>query len=208
MIKFISKFWKIGASIVAVITIIQGGSCTWDLLRQKARAAAEAKYQAEMAKKDEAIKAGKQAYNDLSEQAGRKQETIRQSAAKELERAKNVAIALKSESAASLRARDATIAKVLQEKEKDEMLLIEKQETIDYLGTLEYATLWAWKISGDNKDAVHAQLIADLEFKNARCEEVRLKLAKSLRSTFWSRAKEWLKIGAAVGAGYMAGKTL
>jgi hypothetical protein len=195
------RYWKLAAAVLALILMISGYNCSRNFLQAWAMAKAEAKYQAQMALKDQDIAAGKTAYNALAESAGKYRVEQVEAQAAEKRRHDNAVAVLKSESSEKLRERNATIAEVLKQKELDEMLLAEKQQTIEAQDTRFSLAMATWAKSDIDKDAAHAKIVADLEFKYSTCETWRTKIAKSLKPTFWKRVKEYGKYALAFGAG-------
>jgi hypothetical protein len=144
----------------------------------------------------------------LAEHAAREREVIRLKAESDKRKADNAFAILRSESATELRKRNATISQVLAEKEKDEALLVEARLTINTQYADHQATLAAWKLSDERKDAVHAEVVAGLEKKYQVCAKWTTVLEKRLKKSFWGKLGEYAKYGAAFGAGYATGRAM
>ena len=199
--------FKIIAVLAAVFLLWQGYSFTRGMFIDWAMRQAKKQYQAEIAELEARISAGQARYNLLSENAAREREESRIRAEKEKRKADNAFAIFKSETAAELRSRKATIGQVLAEKEKDEILLVKRQESIDAKDAENEHLRNAWKLSDEQKDAVHEKMIADLNMKYATCAKWTTVLEKRLKRSFWSRLGEYAKYGAAFGAGYAAGRS-
>ena len=201
------KYWfKIIAVLAAVFLLWQGYSFTRGMFIDWAMRQAKAQYQAEIAELEARISAGQARYNLLSENAAREREESRIRAEKEKRKAENDFAIYRSETSAELRKRNATIAQVLTEKEKDEALLVEARLTINTQYADHQATLSAWKLSDERKDAAHAEVVAGLEAKYQACAKWTTVLEKRLKKSFWSQLGEYAKYGAAFSVGYAAGR--
>ena len=201
-----STAWKIAAGFIGLFLLWQGYSFTKGMWIDWALNQAKAKHQAEIAELQARIDAGKTAYNTLAENAAREREAIRLKAEADKRKADNAFAILRSESATELRKRNATIAQVLTEKEKDEALLVEARLTINTQYADHQATLSAWKLSDERKDAAHAEVVAGLEAKYQACAKWTTVLEKRLKKSFWSQLGEYAKYGAAFSVGYAAGR--
>jgi hypothetical protein len=205
-----STAWKIAAGLVSIFLLWQGYSFTKGMWIDWAMRQAKEKHEAEIAALQVKIDASKAAYNNLAEHAAREREEIRLKAEAEKRKADNAFAILRSESSAELRKRNATISQVLTEKEKDEKALTVAKGSINYLLTLEFATLWAWKISDENMGVAHAEVVAGLEMKYQACAkwttvlEKRLKLNQS--HSFWKQLAKYATYGAIFESGRRVGR--
>ena len=201
-----STAWKIAAGFIGLFLLWQGYSFTKGMWIDWALNQAKAKHQAEIAELQARIDAGKTAYNTLSENAAREREESRIRTEKEKLKAENDFAIYKSETAAELRSRNATIGQVLAEKEKDEKLLVERQESMDAKDAENEHLRTAWKLSDEEKDREHARIVANLELKYQTCAKWTTVLEKRLKKSFWSKLGEYAKYGAAFSVGYAAGR--
>jgi hypothetical protein len=199
--------WKIVAGLAAIFLLWQGYSFTRGMFIDWAMRQAKKQYQAEIAELQARVDAGQARYDLLSENSAREREETRIRIEWEKRKADNAFAILRSETAEELRNRKATIDQVLAEKEKDEALLIDAKETIDTQYAEHQATLIAWKLSDERKDAAHAEIVAGLEMKYQTCARWTTVLEKRLKRSFWSRLGQYAKYGAAFGTGYTLGRT-
>ncbi len=95
---------------------------------------------------------------------------------------------------------------MLVEKEKDEILLVKRQESMDAKDAENEHLRNAWKLSDEQKDAAHAKIVDDLNMKYQTCAKWTTVLEKRLKRSFWSRLGEYAKYGAAFGVGYTIGR--
>lgn len=198
---------KIVAGLAAIFLLWQGYSFTRGMFIDWAMRQAKKQYQAEIAELEARISAGQTAYNILSENAAREREESRIRSEREKRKAENDFAIYKSETSAELRSRKATIEQVLVEKEKDEILLVKRQESMDAKDAENEHLRAAWKLSDEEKDREHAQIVANLELKYQTCAKWTTVLEKRLKRSFWSRLGQYAKYGAAFGAGYAAGRS-
>jgi len=178
---FLKAHWKwIAGGIVAAYLIYLGYGVTRDLAFRAAMGKAKAEYQLELdrmqADKTKALK-DKDA---LAEKAGRERCEILEQAEREKRKSDAVFQAMRSESAAALRKRDAKIAEVLAEKEKDEVVIAEAKETITAQAQLLICTLTAWRISETNLEDAHSRALAASEAQFSACQAWTARLEKKL----------------------------
>ncbi len=197
---------KIVAGLAIVFLLWQGYSFTRGMFIDWALNQAKKQYQAEIAKLQVSIDAGQQKYNLLAENAAREREESRLRSEREKRKAENDFAVYKSETAAELRKRKATLEQVLVEKEKDEILLVKRQESMDAKDAENEHLRNAWKLSDEQKDAAHAKIVDDLNMKYQTCAKWTTVLEKRLKRSFWSRLGEYAKYGAAFGVGYTIGR--
>jgi hypothetical protein len=205
MINFFKKWSWLFMGVAAVVILTVGFDFARSYFREKAFAAAAAKYEKKLRDAEEKIAAKEKAYGEFAEKAGRDRETMRLSAEEALRKAAFNFEKYKSRSSEELQAKKAAISEVLAEKKKDEVALVEAKGSINYLGTLCFMTLKAWSISDENKDRAHAEVVAGLEEKFSACDKWRTMIEKELRPTFWKKAKEAGKLALAFSAGYITG---
>ena len=203
-----STAWKIAAGLVSIFLLWQGYSFTKGMWIDWAMRQAKEKHEAEIAALQVKVDASQAAYSALAEKSAREREEIRLKAEAEKRKADNAFAILRSESSAELRKRQAKIEEVLTEKEKDEALLVEAKMTIDTQYADHQATLAAWALSDERKDAAHAEVVAKLDEKYQKCAQWTTVLEKRLKKSFWGKLGEYAKYGAAFGAGYATGRAM
>lgn len=206
MIKFFRKWAWLFMGVAAVAILTFGFDFARSYFLEKAFAAASAKYEEKLRAKDAEVAAGKAQYAALSEKAGRDREAQRIAAEEALRKAAFDFAKFKSRSAEELLEKKETISSVLAEKRKDELALVEAKGTIGRLEAINRETLEAWKLSDEEKDRVHAKIVADLGEKFTTCEKWRKTIEKNLRPSFWKKAKEAGKLALAFAAGYGTGR--
>jgi hypothetical protein len=192
---------KILLGIVAFYLLYLGYSITRDMLFGKALAIASAQYDARIAELQVKIDAQEAAYNSLSELSARDRELYRANAEREKRKQDAVFAVFKSETAAELKKRKATIEQVLVEKERDEIALVEANETIDALYQDNISQGIAWALSDKNKDAAHAKIVADLEMKYATCAAWSTKLEGKLKPKLFTNVIQGVVIAGAFALG-------
>jgi hypothetical protein len=206
--NFIKKWWKPIAGMVLVAVIAYTGKATYDALFIKAEDRAKAKYEAKIAAAETAKQKSLAERDRLAEQAGKDREAARLRAEEEKRKADNVFAIFKSETAEKLKGRDATIAEVLAEKEKDEIVITEAKDIIEFQYAENMLLRSNWKLSDERIAAANKEAMDNLALQYSACQDWSAKLEKKLRPTFWGRFKEGAKLALAFGAGYAAGKTL
>ena len=206
MKNLIQKWGWVLIGVFVVLVLVIGGNFTYNLFRVRADAAAKAKYETIISEKDAIIQAGEAEKEIIRDGAAEAQKTLRDNAAKKIRDDAETMRLFKSETAIELRKRQATINEVLREKVKDEIVIIERGETIQYLGTMVYATLWAWKINTDNLAQVQTKIDMAKDSQIAACKNWTARLEKRLKLTLWGKIKEGAKYAVAFGAGYATGR--
>ena len=87
----------------------------------------------------------------------------------------------KSKTAKELRNKDAKIEEVLEEKEKDELLIVALKESNDAKDKLNRDILIAWENADKEKDRIHLEIITEYEMRMKACDEWSNKLAAKIR---------------------------
>jgi hypothetical protein len=206
MKTFISKYWKPLAAVFVLSMIVFGYLYGRDILRSWALNQAKAQMRVIIDKAEADKKAALVNRDALAEKAGRDMEEFRLQTEREKRKSDATFAVFKSETAAELRKRAATIAQVLVEKEKDELVIIADKETIDNLAQLNYLQGVAWRISEYNIAAENKKAMDALTLQYVTCQQWSNRLETSIRPTFWKRVKEYVKYGAAFTAGRLSAK--
>jgi hypothetical protein len=204
----ITRYWKIAALIAALTLAYFGYAHARDLVKAWAYGKAKDAYEQKIAAAEADKQAALKERDALSEAAGRDREALRLKAEAEKRKSDAAFAIFASESAAKLRARNATIAEILAEKEKDESAITEAKETIATQAQLFYAQGLAWKLSDERIEAANKKAMDALTLQFVTCQKWTATLEKSIKPTFWKRALEYGKYALAFGAGRLSAKVL
>jgi hypothetical protein len=196
-----TRYWKIAVLIAALTLAYFAYTTTRDMLKSWAYGQAKTIYEQRIATAEADKQAALKERDALSEAAGRDREALRKKAEDEKRKSDAAFAIFKSESAAKLRERNATIAQVLVEKEKDEMAIVEAKETIDNLVQFNYLQGVAWKLSDERIEEANKKAMDALTLQFVTCQKWTATLEKSIKPTFWKRVKEYGKYALAFGAG-------
>ena len=206
MNAFIKKWSWLILGIVTVAVLAGGINFGYNFMEARAYAVARGQYEAKIAAAEQAKRAALAEKDRLSENAGLEREEARLRAETEKRKADNVFAIFKSEIAEKLKARDATIAEVLAEKEKDEIVITEAREIIDTLHMENKTIREAWALSDEQIEAANKKAMDAMTLQIQTCTKWSAVLEKRLKPTFWSRAKEVGKYALAFTAGRLSAK--
>lgn len=203
---FIKKYAWVFIGLLTIVILAGGANFGYNLLKAKAYELAKSQYEAKIAAAETAKQEALKEKDALAEKAGKDREEMRLKA--EAEKRKNeAAIAiLKSESAAELKKRNATIAEVLAEKEKDEMMIVEERDSKETYAKLFYAQGLAWKLSDERIEAANKKAMDAVMSQVAACQSWSAVLEKKLKPTFFGQVKKYGIIALAFGAGRLSAK--
>lgn len=175
----------------ATVLLYYGSGYVKGLMEDRALQKAKEIYEEKIRNLNDTIKADKVSYNSLSETAGRQREEQQIKTEKDFALANHSFAVFKSNSAASLREKNATISQILAEKEKDEIVITDLMVANDGLRRTNLETLSAWEASDKKKDAAHNKIVIDLELKYTTCQRWTETLEKKLKRSFLDKVKDF-----------------
>jgi len=208
LLKLKGKLPVISLIVLALFALWFANGFARNYLESWAMGRAKKIYEEKINKLEQMIQTKDNQYYSLSEKAGKDREEFRKKTETEINNALTRIDILRGNSAANLRRKDAQIAEILSEKEKDEAALRDAGNNITALRNTNLQILRAWEISDQEKDKAHKEVVDDLKLKYTTCQRWTETLEKRLRPTLWGKVKKWAGYSLAFGSGYALGRGL